>query len=67
MEVACGEHGEHVPKLVTAVANGKCNNLYQTGHSAQQSVQPGSGANACDCGEYRLETPKAQAARGHSS
>lgn len=49
MEVACGEHGEHVPKLVTAVTNGKCNNLYQTGHSAQPG-QPGSGANTCDCG-----------------
>lgn len=48
MEVASGEHGEHVPKLVTAVANGKCNNLYQTGKSAL--LQPGGGANACDCG-----------------
>ncbi|XP_034256947.1 ATP-binding cassette sub-family G member 4-like [Thrips palmi] len=52
MEVACGEHGEHVPKLVTAVANGKCNNLYQTGKSALQ--QPGNGASlsasTCDCG-----------------
>lgn len=37
MEVACGEHGEYVPKLVTAVNNGKCNNLYQTGKSSQQS------------------------------
>ncbi|KAH0552364.1 hypothetical protein KQX54_009086 [Cotesia glomerata] len=26
MEVACGEHGECVEKLVTAVNNGKCNN-----------------------------------------
>ncbi|PNF18457.1 ATP-binding cassette sub-family G member 4 [Cryptotermes secundus] len=29
MEVACGEHGESIPKLVTAVNNGKCNNLNQ--------------------------------------
>lgn len=26
MEVACGEHGEYVQKLVVAVNNGKCNN-----------------------------------------
>lgn len=26
MEVACGEYGESVPKLVTAVNNGKCQN-----------------------------------------
>uniref|UniRef100_T1ITI8 ABC transporter domain-containing protein n=1 Tax=Strigamia maritima TaxID=126957 RepID=T1ITI8_STRMM len=26
MEIACGEYGEYVPKLVTAVNNGKCNN-----------------------------------------
>nr|CAD7590102.1 unnamed protein product [Timema genevievae] len=29
MEVVCGEHGECVSKLVTAVNNGKCNNLTQ--------------------------------------
>ncbi|XP_069675336.1 ATP-binding cassette sub-family G member 4-like [Periplaneta americana] len=29
MEVACGEHGECIPKLVMAVNNGKCNNLNQ--------------------------------------
>lgn len=29
MEVASGEHGECVPKLVTAVKNGKCNNYNQ--------------------------------------
>jgi hypothetical protein len=29
MEVACGEHGESIPKLVMAVNNGKCNNLNQ--------------------------------------
>lgn len=29
MEVACGEHGECVQKLVTAVKNGKCNNYNQ--------------------------------------
>lgn len=29
MEVACGEHGEAVYKLVTAVNNGKCNNYHQ--------------------------------------
>lgn len=27
MEVACGEHGDCVHKLVLAVNNGKCNNL----------------------------------------
>lgn len=26
MEVACGEHGDYVQKLVVAVNNGKCNN-----------------------------------------
>jgi ABC-2 type transporter len=29
MEVACGEHGEAVYKLVTAVNNGKCSNYHQ--------------------------------------
>jgi hypothetical protein len=29
MEVASGEHGESIPKLVMAVNNGKCNNLNQ--------------------------------------
>jgi hypothetical protein len=29
MEVACGEYGECIPKLVMAVNNGKCNNLNQ--------------------------------------
>ncbi|XP_014212049.1 ATP-binding cassette sub-family G member 4 [Copidosoma floridanum] len=29
MEVACGEHGECVQKLVSAVNNGKCNNYQQ--------------------------------------
>ncbi|KDR09575.1 ATP-binding cassette sub-family G member 4 isoform X2 [Zootermopsis nevadensis] len=29
MEVACGEHGECIPKLVMAVNSGKCNNLNQ--------------------------------------
>lgn len=55
MEVASGEHGEHVPKLVTAVANGKCNNLYQTGKSAL--LQPGNeaslSASTCDCGKCK--------------
>lgn len=30
MEVACGEHGECVHKLVMAVNNGKCNNYNGT-------------------------------------
>ncbi|KAJ9595430.1 hypothetical protein L9F63_013389, partial [Diploptera punctata] len=34
MEVACGEHGECIPKLVMAVNNGKCNNLIQQQLSA---------------------------------
>lgn len=29
MEVACGEHGDCIPKLVMAVNSGKCNNLNQ--------------------------------------
>lgn len=29
MEVVCGEHGDSVHKLVTAVSNGKCNNYNQ--------------------------------------
>jgi hypothetical protein len=29
MEIACGEHGECIPKLVMAVNGGKCNNLNQ--------------------------------------
>lgn len=40
MEVACGEHGECVHKLVMAVNNGKCNNYqhYQAGIAAAQTV-----------------------------
>jgi len=40
MEVACGEHGECVHKLVMAVNNGKCNNYqhYQAGITAVQTV-----------------------------
>ncbi|KAL0102010.1 hypothetical protein PUN28_018516 [Cardiocondyla obscurior] len=40
MEVACGEHGECVHKLVMAVNNGKCNNYqhYQAGIAAAQAV-----------------------------
>lgn len=37
MEVACGEHGECVHKLVMAVNNGKCNN-YQGAIAAAQTV-----------------------------
>lgn len=38
MEVACGEHGECVHKLVCAVNNGKCNN-YQHHQAALQAAQ----------------------------
>lgn len=40
MEVACGEHGECVHKLVMAVNNGKCNNYqhHQAAISAAQTV-----------------------------
>ncbi|XP_058790115.1 ATP-binding cassette subfamily G member 4-like [Phymastichus coffea] len=40
MEVACGEHGECVHKLVCAVNNGKCNNYrsYQAALNAANSV-----------------------------
>lgn len=40
MEVACGEHGECVHKLVMAVNNGKCNNyqLHQGAIAAAQTV-----------------------------
>ena len=34
MEVACGEHGDCIPKLVMAVNSGKCNNLNQQQHTA---------------------------------
>jgi hypothetical protein len=40
MEVACGEHGECVHKLVCAVNNGKCNNYqhHQATLAAAQTV-----------------------------
>lgn len=38
MEVACGEHGECVHKLVMAVNNGKCNNYHQAAIAATQTV-----------------------------
>lgn len=39
MEVACGEHGECVHKLVMAVNNGKCNNYqHHAAISAAQAV-----------------------------
>lgn len=39
MEVACGEHGECVHKLVMAVNNGKCNNYqHHVAISAAQTV-----------------------------
>ena len=40
MEVACGEHGECVHKLVMAVNNGKCNNYqhYQATFAAAQAL-----------------------------
>lgn len=40
MEVACGEHGECVHKLVMAVNNGKCNNYqhHQAAIAASQTV-----------------------------
>lgn len=40
MEVACGEHGECVHKLVMAVNNGKCNNYqhHQAAIAAAQTV-----------------------------
>ena len=40
MEVACGEHGECVHKLVCAVNNGKCNNYqhHQAALAAAQTV-----------------------------
>lgn len=40
MEVACGEHGECVHKLVMAVNNGKCNNYqhHQAALAAAQTV-----------------------------
>lgn len=41
MEVACGEHGECVHKLVMAVNNGKCNN-YQHQQAALAAAQTAS-------------------------
>lgn len=38
MEVACGEHGECVHKLVMAVNNGKCNNYQAAIAAAAQAV-----------------------------
>lgn len=40
MEVACGEHGECMHKLVMAVNNGKCNNYqhYQATFAAAQAL-----------------------------
>lgn len=64
MEVACGEHGEAIHKLVTAVNNGKCNNCASA--IAQDSsiisndkienafiatdgvIEPSSGVPTCD-------------------
>lgn len=41
MEVACGEHGECLNKLVMAVEDGKCNNYqkYQATFAAQKKIQ----------------------------
>jgi hypothetical protein len=42
MEVACGEHGECIAKLVMAVNNGKCNNL-----NHQQPAVASSATETC--------------------
>ena len=41
MEVATGEHGTFTEKLVTAVANGKCNNLSEGSPSANKKSATG--------------------------
>jgi len=42
MEVACGEHGDCIPKLVMAVNSGKCNNFNQ-----QQQQHTASAIRTC--------------------
>ena len=39
MEVATGEHGQFTEKLVTAVQNGKCNNLSEGSPSSVKVEQ----------------------------
>lgn len=52
MEVACGEHGEAIHKLVDAVNNGKSNNysqaIAQDSIASSNAIEPPSGIPICD-------------------
>lgn len=38
MEVACGEHGDYVQKLVVAVNTGRCNKYATPDHSSSKKI-----------------------------